>query len=105
MATYEERRVRNDQSRAGAENHAEEWLVEEVALLEECWGEIPIEEIAEALGRTIEACRQMHYTIGQRRLQRARKAKEAASRSSAAADRWSRGFTSLEEMERHYGES
>lgn len=101
---YEERKMRNDASRGGAEHHAEDWDAEEIALLEECWADIPIEEIAETLGRTIEACRQKHYEIGQGRIRRARAAQSEATRRSAEADRWTRGFTSLEDMERHYGE-
>lgn len=98
---YAERQERNDASRAGAEHHTEPWDAEEIALLEECWADVPIEEIAETLGRTIEACRQKHYEIGQGRI---RRAQEVRTKASAQVDRWTRGFTSMEEMERYYGE-
>lgn len=87
-----------------AEHHQEEWSAEEVALLEGCWGEVPLEEISETLGRTIEACRQFHYELGRKLTDRARKARQDAEQATRAEQIWTRGFTSLEEMERHFGE-
>jgi hypothetical protein len=61
MTTYEDRQILNDMSRSTANHHSEPWSSEETALLRECWGEVPLEEISETLGRTIEACRQRYY--------------------------------------------
>lgn len=94
----EERKVKNDASLGSAEHHAELWDAEEIALLEGCWGSVPLEEIAETLGRTIEACRQKHYTIGEAKVARAKSEREKANKATKAANLWERGFTSLEEM-------
>lgn len=99
MTYHEERKMRNDLSRNSAENHAESWSHEEVSLLEECWKDVPIEEIAEALSRTIEGCRQKHYDLGKGRM---RRAQEVAERSARQVNAWTRGFTSLDEMESYY---
>lgn len=77
------RRVRNDASRNTADNFKEPWTEDELAELHELWGNFPIEEIAEALGRTVEACRQIFYV----------KAKAKAERSVQRVDQWSKGFT------------
>lgn len=53
----------NDKSRNTAVHHGEPWTADEVELLMECWGDLPEHEVAEALGRTIEACRQRWYEI------------------------------------------
>lgn len=96
---YEERRKVNEESRNKAEHHEQPWAEEEVVFLEENWSndEEDLIALAELLGRTVEACRQKHYTIGKRMIERARRAENAL-------DRWTRGFTSIEEMERYYGE-
>lgn len=94
----EERRVRNEKSLGGAEHHTEIWSEEEISLLESCWGSVPLEEIAEALGRTIEACRQRHYTIKEAGVARAKKEREKADKASKSAQIWEKGFTSLEDM-------
>lgn len=94
MTDYVARREANDTSRVTAEHHAEVWEGYELELLEEGWGETTLPEIAELLGRTIEACRQKHYELGQ--------AKELAGRSKRAKahhnSQWDRGWTSLEDM-------
>lgn len=94
MPDYEVRRELNDISRAYAEHHAEIWEQFEVDLLEECWSEDTIEEIAETLGRTIEACRQKHYSLGLAKTRQTR-TKQA---KSATNSKWDRGWTSLEDM-------
>lgn len=101
MPTYYDRKAANDDSRNRAEHHTEEWAAEEVALLEECWNDVPLEEIAETLGRTIEACRQKHYEIGRAKV---RRAQDVIDRAEKTVDRWTKGFTSLEDMERHFNE-
>lgn len=56
----------NDMSRNTARHHTEPWTAEETDLLRECWDgtEETLIEISEALGRTIEACRQKYYYPG-----------------------------------------
>jgi hypothetical protein len=61
---YEERKTRNEESRNKAGHHTEPWLgwEEEVLALWE-GGEGDLADLAEMLGRTIEACRQHYYVI------------------------------------------
>jgi hypothetical protein len=61
---YEARQARNDESRTKAGHHTEPWLgwEEEVLALWE-GGEGDLADLAEMLGRTIEACRQHYYVI------------------------------------------
>jgi hypothetical protein len=92
---YAQRQAANDASRARAEHHNEIWEAYEIELLEEGWGEdTAVEEIAELLGRTIEACRQKHYDLGQAKL-RARSTKQAKSSNNS---QWDKGWSSLEDM-------
>jgi len=64
--TYQNRQVLNDMSRNAASHHAEPWASEEIELLRGRWDgtEDTLIEISEALGRTIEACRQKYYYPG-----------------------------------------
>ncbi len=95
MATnYEVRHEANEASRTRAAHHGEIWEAFEIELLEEGWSadEATLPEIAELLGRTIEACRQKHYDLQRRPVtNRQRKLVERATD-------WDRGFTSLEAM-------
>jgi hypothetical protein len=95
MATYsyESRHEANEKSRETAEAHREIWEGHELELLEEGWAddESTLPEIAELLGRTIEACRQKHYDI-RRRTGQVKRAK------STKNSQWDRGWTSLEDM-------
>ena len=60
---YEERRDRNERSRQGAEKFAQPWGHDELELLMLWDGtEAELGDLAEMLGRTIEACRQKFYT-------------------------------------------
>jgi hypothetical protein len=65
-SNYENRAAMNDRSRNTAKHHAEPWTAEEVDFLREFWDgtDSTLAEIAEALGRTIEACRQKYYYPG-----------------------------------------
>lgn len=96
------RKDRNERSREIAEHHFEQWSPEEIALLESCWGDEPIIDIAAVLGRTVEACRQMHYEIGQGRLRRARESRAEETKAAKRTDAWTRGFSSLAEMDAYY---
>ena len=91
---YRPRREANEASRLTAEAFGEIWEQHEVELLEEAWSEATIEEIAETLGRTIEACRQKHYDLG-RTAQRTVRTKQAKATTNS---KWDRGWTSLEDM-------
>lgn len=93
---YAIRRQANDESRNKAEAHGEIWEAYEIELLEEGWSydEATLPEIAELLGRTIEACRQKHYDIG-RRQQQTTRVKQAKTHHNTA---WDRGWSSLEDM-------
>lgn len=91
MTTYDVRREANEASKITAEAHGEIWEAHEVELLEEGWGDSTVPEIAELLGRTIEACRQKHYDL-KIATQRTRQAK------STNNSKWDRGWTSLEDM-------
>lgn len=56
------RKERNEASRNRADHYAEPWLGWEIELLMQWDGtEAELEELAELLGRTIEACRQHFY--------------------------------------------
>lgn len=96
MQDYTRRQTANDASRDKAEHHKEIWEAYEIELLEEGWSddEATLPEIAELLGRTIEACRQKHYEL--------RKAAEREGRTkrakSTANSTWDRGWTSIEAM-------
>lgn len=66
MSDHHERLARNDESRNRAEHHALPWEAEELEFLlvffADAKGDPEAErEVAEALGRTIEACRQRFY--------------------------------------------
>ncbi len=92
MATdYTPRREANEASRNRAEHHQEVWECWEIELLEEGWGESTIAEVAELLGRTIEACRQKHYELGQAII---RTKQQKAQHNS----QWDKGWSSLEDM-------
>ena len=58
---------KNDASRNRAEHHAEPWTEYDDEVLQDMWTarhtEEELAEIAEALGRTIEACRQRYYVV------------------------------------------
>lgn len=57
-----ERQAKNDMSRNAADHHAEPWLDYEVdVLLEWDQTEETLDDLAEVLGRTREACRQRFY--------------------------------------------
>lgn len=60
---YAERSRRNAESQQSATAHREPWSEAELEQLVEFWDgtEGTLEEIAELLGRTIEACRQRYY--------------------------------------------
>ena len=91
---YEVRREANELSRDTAEQHREIWEDHELELLEEGWSETALPEIAELLGRTIEACRQKHYEIQHRQTRSGRTKRAKAHHNS----QWDRGWTSLEDM-------
>lgn len=93
---YAERQRANDESRIRAEHHATIWEAHEIELLEEGWevDETTLPEIAELLGRTIEACRQKHYELRQRR-EVSQRTKQAKSTKNS---QWDKGWTSLEDM-------
>jgi hypothetical protein len=97
MATdYEVRKAANEESRTRAEHYREPWEDFEVELLEEGWqdDEATLPEIAELLGRTIEACRQKHYDLGHQRAAVVR----VKQRNASGNAQWDRGWTSLEDM-------
>ena len=89
--SYAERQAANEASRTAAEHHFEIWEAYEIELLLEGWGETTIPEIAELLGRTIEACRQKYYELRQGKT----RAKQAKSTKNSA---WDKGWTSLDDM-------
>ena len=93
---YTERQQANDASRTKATAHRELWEAFEIELLEEGWSddESTLPEIAELLGRTIEACRQKHYDIRKNADRRAAEGRRKSHNNSA----WDRGWTSLEDM-------
>jgi len=93
---YTKRQEANDASRVRAEHHAEVWEAHEVELLEEGWSadEATLPEIAELLGRTIEACRQKHYSLSEAAARDSRTKRAKSSHNS----QWDRGWTSMEDM-------
>jgi hypothetical protein len=97
MATdYTARREANEDSLTYAERHREAWDETELELLVEGWSddEATLPEIAELLGRTIEACRQKYYEVRRGHV-RAYRAKQAKSTHNS---QWDKGWTSLEDM-------
>lgn len=93
---YTDRHAANEASRTKATAHQEPWESFEVELLEEGWSndEATLPEIAELLGRTIEACRQKHYELGRQ----AERTAADGRRKSANNSKWDRGWTTLDEM-------
>ena len=93
---YEERRAANEASIATAQNHRELWEGFEIELLEEGWSadEATLPEIAELLGRTIEACRQKHYELRKAAELRGITKRAKSTRNS----QWDKGWTSMEDM-------
>lgn len=91
---YAARQEANEHSRNTAEAHGEIWEAHEVELLEECWSDVDLPEIAETLGRTIEACRQKHYDIAKSAERQARTKRAKSTKNS----QWDRGWSSLEDM-------
>lgn len=65
MKKNADRLRRNDASRNRAQHHSEPWSPSELEQLTEYWDgtEETLEDIAEILGRTIEACRQRYYEV------------------------------------------
>lgn len=90
MNTYHTRKVVNERSRGDAENYQEIWDETSVEYLEEHWSIDRLEELAVRLGRTVEACRQKHYDLN--------RVRPAARRAAATLTKWTRGFTSIDEM-------
>lgn len=93
---YEARRTANEESLLRAAAHREVWAEYELELLEEGWAdnESTLPEIAELLGRTIEACRQKHYE----NLRRSELEARTKRAKSAHNSQWDRGWSSLEDM-------
>jgi hypothetical protein len=91
---YAARQEANEASRTTAEAHGEIWEAHEIELLEECWSDVDLPEIAETLGRTIEACRQKHYDIANAAERQARTKRAKSSKNS----QWDKGWSSLEDM-------
>lgn len=88
-----ERKERNDRSRNEAKSYMEPWSADEVELLESEWT-TKIEDLtalASLLGRTVEACRQKHYDLG-------KQPERVAEKKLETVSKWTKGFTSLEEM-------
>ncbi len=85
-ADYAQRGAANDESRNRAERHATDWTGDDVVFLEDSWDgtDETLAVIAELLGRTIEACRQKHYTVKEVRL-RAQYASPTAKQSRVRA--------------------
>lgn len=94
---YTERKRANELSRLTADAHGEIWEPYELELLEEGWvsNEATLPEIAELLGRTIEACRQKHSELARMSADATRRAKQAKSSKNS---QWDRGWTSVEDM-------
>lgn len=90
---YKERQERNERSRNEAKAHLERWSENEVATLQEMWttDKEDLEALANLLGRTVEACRQKHYELSQL-------PERVASEKLKKVDKWTKGFTSLEDM-------
>lgn len=96
MTNYAPRREANELSRSKATAHHELWEEFEIELLEEGWedDESTLPEVAELLGRTIEACRQKHYDLRKAQETRGREARRKSHHNS----QWDRGWSSLEDM-------
>jgi hypothetical protein len=97
MAKYDVRKKDNEESLAGAENFAQPWDGAELDVLVSCWTTDPagLKVLAEQLGRTVEACRQRYYLYQNGKARAQEKKAEAAVK---IVDKWTKGFTSLEEM-------
>lgn len=92
MARHEVRKKVNEQSRNKAEDHRNLWSEDQVAYLLEFWDSATLEEIAEVVGRTVEACRQKYYMIQWGESQ------EPVKAELKKVNEWTTGFTSLEAM-------
>ncbi len=91
---YGPRQEANEASRTTAEAHGEIWEAHEIELLVEGWSETDLPEIAELLGRTIEACRQKYYSIQREADYRGRTKRAKSTKNS----QWDKGWTSTEDM-------
>jgi len=89
---YMVRKSVNEKSKAAADHDKELWSADETELLMEGEGEEDLIALAELLGRTVEACRQKRYEVKRSAL------KQVAEKKVQRLDRWSWGFTSLDEM-------
>lgn len=101
MSYTVQKKIRNELSRNEAANFAEPWAAYEVEELEGFWGDVPLDEIALALGRTIEACRQKHYEL-RNGVVRTDTATVKAAKAVRTTNEWSKGFTSLADMDAYY---
>lgn len=89
---YMVRKTINEKSKAAADHDKELWSGDEVDLLMEGANEEDLVALAELLGRTVEACRQKRYEVKRGEL------KQVAEKKVERLDKWSRGFTSLDDM-------
>lgn len=90
---YKDRKKTNEESRNAADAHRELWSADEVELLMGFFGEEEdLIELAEILGRTVEACRQKAYEVKRNAL------KTVVTKKLRQVGKWSGGFTSLDDM-------
>lgn len=91
---YTPRKALNEKSRNVATKDRELWSANEVEWLESFWSteEGELEALAAVLGRTVEAVRQKHYEL------KKHADRVTAEQSLQKVDKWTKGFTSLEEM-------
>lgn len=96
MSEYEERRRRNEKSQNLADSHRQPWTEFEDDLLQDLWTathtEEELAEIAETLGRTIEACRQRYFIV--------RRAETVSYESSSSTSRKGQRRTETSRVEK-----
>jgi hypothetical protein len=95
VAAAERRRAANHASRNQADHDGEPWSDNELEILLNFWndGVTGAADVAETLGRTIEACRERYLKATKQDAPEAR-----VQKTLRAASAWDKGFTSLDDM-------
>lgn len=88
---YSLRTERNEASRQTAGRFKDAWSDDDVTFLRENFGVMSKEELAAALGRTVEACRQRFYT----KADASDTMSVSATRQTPGQRAWARGVTSF----------
>lgn len=96
---YEIRQAANQQSREVASKHGTTWIQEDLDYLMENFEHAKAQAVADALGRTVEACTQMYYMKPDRESQNRKQEQHTTKGMTPGQRRWERGFTDLSQLD------